>query len=71
MMVPYIQENLILQKKKEMEGVYFYGKINQNIKDYGKKINQMEKENIYILMGIIIEGSGKMEKQMVKENSFI
>ena len=37
-----------------VEEEFYYGKINLNIKGNGKKINQMEKENIYILMVIII-----------------
>jgi hypothetical protein len=47
---------------------FYYGKINQNIKANGKKISQMEEENIYILMVIIILVNGKMEKLMEKEN---
>ena len=45
-----------------MEEEFYYGKINQNIKENGKKINQMEKENIFIQMVIIISENGKMEK---------
>ena len=45
MMDQYIQVSLILMKIKEMEEEFYYGKINQNIKENGKKINQMEKEN--------------------------
>ena len=45
-----------------MEEEFYYGKINQNIKVNGKKINQMEKENIFIQMVIIILENGKMEK---------
>ena len=62
MMDQYIQVNLILMKIKEMEEEFYYGKINQNIKENGKKINQMEKENIFIQMVIIIQENGKMEK---------
>ena len=62
MMVQYIQANLILMMIKEVEEEFYYGKINLNIKGNGKKINQMEKENIYILMVIIIQENGKMEK---------
>ena len=45
-----------------MEEEFYYGKINQNIKENGKKINQMVKENIFIQMVIIILENGKMEK---------
>ena len=62
MMDQYIQVSLILMKIKEMEEEFYYGKINQNIKENGKKINQMEKENIFIQMVIIIQENGKMEK---------
>jgi len=41
-------------KIKEMEEEFYYGKINQNIKENGKKINPMEKGNIFIQMVIII-----------------
>ena len=68
MMVLYIQENLVQLKKKEVGLEFYYGKINQNIKANGKKISQMEEENIYILMVIIILVNGKMEKLMEKEN---
>ena len=62
MMDQYIQVSLILMKIKEMEEEFYYGKINQNIKENGKKINPMEKGNIFIQMVIIIQENGKMEK---------
>ena len=71
MMVQYIQENLVQTKKKEMDLEFYYGKINLNMKANGKKISQMEKENIYILMVIIILANGEMEKLMEEENLFI
>jgi len=41
-------------KKKEMEEAYYYGKINLNIKVNGRKMNPMEKENMFFQMEIII-----------------
>ncbi len=61
-MVQFIQENLVKQKKKEADQEFYYGKINPNIKGNGRKISQMEKENMYIQMEIIIQENGKMEK---------
>ena len=57
-----------MMMNKEMEEEYFYGKINQNIKVSGKKTNQMEKENLFILMEIIILENGKMGKLMERGN---
>ena len=68
MMIHIIQENGKQNVKKDMEEGFSYGKINQNIQDSGKMINQMDLENLYHLMEIIIQENGQMEKQMGKEN---
>ena len=67
-MIHIIQENGKHNVKKDTEEGYNYGKINQNIQDSGKMINQMDLENLYHLMEIIIQENGQMEKQMGKEN---
>ena len=68
LMIHIIQVNGKSNLKKGMEEAFNYGKINQSIVDNGKMISQMELENFYQLMEIIIQENGQMGKQMEKEN---